>query len=442
MERIEAASAQFDRRLIQRCPDVESRQAIGRLGESASARRDNIAARKPWPEHPLESAIGSERAALDLVSWVARSEPDRDRQMAYRRQARLHLAHLQRFAENSDRAGYPWADRVGSEVEELTTAPNPTAVGRGDPPPSGSPSPSTTHPVSLLHSWAVGANQPRRGPHVDAGHGDWGQLVVHESAACYLYYSFLGQETDRRLRQLWELHLQMELAHLRAAGDLMRRHTGRDPQEVVGRGLPEPVALASSALFLWDRADEAGTHPADTRGAKPDTEWDVVDRMTEQHDRIEHQFRHTLRVTGDAQHTAFGRLARLIAVHETVEAEVVHPLTRLCDPDGHLADHLLDAEQQISDALADAVRADAAGEPAEAVRALREMMRAHARQEEHDEFPRLRRDVPAYELRGLTEAVHDAEQAADDGDEQPESRAGWLPRAADRVRDALRRART
>jgi len=406
-------------------------------------RRDNIAAWKPRPEHPLQTAIASERAALDLVSWVTRNEPNPDRQMAYRRQAWVHRAHLQRLAELSDRAGYRWADRVGSEIDELTPTPGPTAARSGDPAPSGSPPPSTTQPVSLLHSWVVGANRPRRGPQVDTGHGDWGQLVVHESAACYLYYSFMGQETDRRLRQLWELHLQMELAHLRAAGDLLRRYTGRDPQEIVGpRGLPEPVVLASGASLLWDRADEASTHPAEARGATPDTEGDVVDRMTEQHDQIMHQFRQTLRVTGDAQHTAFGRLARLIAVHETVEEEIVHPLTRQCDPDGHLADHLLDAEHQISDALADAVRADAAGEPAEAARALRDMMRAHARQEEHDEFPRLRQAVPADELRGLTDAVHDAEQAADDGDEQPQSRAGWLPRTADRVRDALRRAHT
>jgi hemerythrin HHE cation binding domain-containing protein len=442
MQGIEAASALFDWRLIQRCPDLESRQLVGRLGAAASVRRDNIAARKPRPEHPLETAIASERAALHLVSWVARNEPDHDRQLTYRWQASLHLAHLQRFAEVSDRAGYPWADRVGSEVDELTAAPGPTAVGGSDPLPSGSPSPSTTQPVSLLHSWAVQANQPRRGSLLNTGHGDWGQLVVHESAACYLYYSFMAQESDRRLRQLWELYLQMELAHLRAAGDLLRRHTGGDPQEVVGSGLPEPVALASSAIYLWDLADEAGARPAGASGVKPDGERDVVDRLTEQHDRIEHQFRHTLRVTGDARHTAFGRLARLIAVHETVEEEIVHPLTRRCDPDGHLADHLLDDEHQISDALADAVRADAAGEPAEAVRALQDMMRAHARQEEHDEFPRLRRVVPADDLRGLSDAVRGAEEAADDGDEQPESRAGWLPRTADRVRDALRRAHT
>ncbi|GAA0916210.1 hypothetical protein GCM10009558_025730 [Virgisporangium aurantiacum] len=420
MEGIEAASALFDRRLVQRCPDVDSRQVVGRLGTAASVRRDNIAARKPRPEHPLETAIGSERAALHLVSWVAGNEPDHDRQKLYRRQVWVHLAHLQRLAEVSGRAGHPWADRVGSEVDALAAAPGPIAVGGSDPPRSGSPAPSTTQPLSLLHSWVVGANQPQRGPHVRTAHTDWAQLVVHESAACYLYYSFMGQETDRRLRQLWELYLQMELAHLRATGDLLRRHTGCEPQEVVG-------------------PNETGVRPS---GAKPDVEWDMVDRLTEQHDRIEHQFRHFLRATGDARHTAFRRLAGLIAVHETVEEEIVRPLTRHCDPDGHLADHLLADEHQISDALADAARADTTIEPAKAVRVLWSMMRAHSRQEEHEEYPRLRMVVPADELRGLADAVRGAEEAADTGDEQSESLGGWLPRTADRVRDALRRAHT
>jgi hypothetical protein len=42
---------------------------------------------------------------------------------------------------------------------------------------------------------------------------------------------------------MWELHLQMQLAHLHAASDLLRRYCGRDPQEVIGEGLPEPVTL-------------------------------------------------------------------------------------------------------------------------------------------------------------------------------------------------------
>jgi hypothetical protein len=331
VEGIEAASALFDRRLVQRCRDVESRQVVGRLGAAVSVRRDNMTARKPRPGHPLETAVGSERAALYLVSWVAGNEPDRDRQKLYRRRAWLHLAHLQRFAEVSGRAGYRWADRVGSEVDEFAAASGSTAVGGSDPPRSGSPSPPTTQPLSLLHSWVVGANRPQRGPQVRTGHADWEQLVVHESAVCYLYYSFMGQETDRRFGQLWELYLQMELAHLRATGDLLRRHTGCDPQEVVGRGLPEPAALASSTLRLWGPPNEAGARPAGASGAKPDVEWDMVDRLTEQHDRIEHQFRHFLRATGDTRRTAFRRLAWLIAVHETIEEKdcpPAHPALR------------------------------------------------------------------------------------------------------------------
>ena len=265
--------------------------------------------RKPQPEHPLESAIGSERAALDLVSWVARSEPDRDRQTAYLRQAWLHLAHLQRFAELSDRAGHPWAERVGGEIDELTAGGFHRAGTRR--PAAVRFTVSVDDATGVVTAQLGGRSEPAAA-RTAVGHRPrrLGQLVVHESTACYLYYSFMGQETDRRLRQLWELYLQMELAHLRAAGDLLRRHTGCDPQEVVGPGFPEPVALASSALLLWDLANEAGARPAGAPGVKPDGEWDVVDRLTEQHDRIEHQFRHTLRVTGDARHTAFGRLAR------------------------------------------------------------------------------------------------------------------------------------
>lgn len=40
------------------------------------------------------------------------------------------------------------------------------------------------------------------------------------------------QESDPRVKAIWELHLNMELEHLHTACDLMRRHDGREPQEV------------------------------------------------------------------------------------------------------------------------------------------------------------------------------------------------------------------
>ncbi|WP_236647866.1 hypothetical protein [Micromonospora sicca] len=50
---------------------------------------------------------------------------------------------------------------------------------------------------------------------------------------------------------MWELHLQMELAHLQQAADLLRRHDGREPEEIVGSaGLPEPVTFEPNKDYL------------------------------------------------------------------------------------------------------------------------------------------------------------------------------------------------
>jgi hypothetical protein len=66
------------------------------------------------------------------------------------------------------------------------------------------------------------------------------QLVHHEYNECYLYHSFLQQESDPQVRALWELHLGMEIEQLRIACDLMRRYDGREAEEILPLSLPEP----------------------------------------------------------------------------------------------------------------------------------------------------------------------------------------------------------
>ncbi len=244
-----------------------------------------------------------------------------------------------------------------------------------------------------------------------AGQGLWGQLVMHGCAACATYHAFLGQESDRRLRQLWELHLQMELAQLQLAGDLLRHHEDREPQEVVGESpeSPEPPADLPAVL--------AG-----------------------QQERIERQFQRTLAAEREDRHIAFGELAWLIAVHETIEEEIVHPLTRHLDPADHLAERLLDEERRISEALQDVARADATAGlgGTDGLAALHDMIAAHTRREAREEFPLLRAAVAAGELRDLAGLTGTAEAAAVAG---ATARPG-VPQAAETVRDTLTPART
>ncbi|MGI5176491.1 hypothetical protein ACQEVZ_09190 [Dactylosporangium sp. CA-152071] len=248
--------------------------------------------------------------------------------------------------------------------------------------------------LAALHPFAGAALSPG---------GDqslWAQLVVQECAACAMYHTFLEQETDRRLRQLWELHLQMELAALHTAGDLLRLHEDRDPQELM-------AAMPAAGVA------------------------DLPAMLTEHQSRIDEQFDRTAAAAGEDRYTAFGELAWMIAVHETIEEEIVHPLTRHLDPPDHLADHLLDEERRISEALADV--SIGLGD-VDGLAAVHAMLLAHTRRESTEEFPLLRAGIPAAELADLATAARAAESQACAG---ATARPG-MPQASDLVRDVLR----
>jgi hemerythrin superfamily protein len=193
----------------------------------------------------------------------------------------------------------------------------------------------------------------------------------------------------------------------------------------VGTGLPEPEAWDASRTRLWVAPTDDDTASGDVADGA-NGEQDVVDMLTDQHRQIGRLSQRVLQSGGDDRHAAFGELARLIAVHEVVEQAVVHPLTRRLEPDEHHADHLLDQERRISDALENAIRADADGE----IGALRDMLLSHTRREEREEFPVVRKAVPANELRQLAQAVREA-VADDDAGRQT------LPQTVERVRDRL-----
>ena len=55
---------------------------------------------------------------------------------------------------------------------------------------------------------------------------------------------------------------------------------------------------------------------------------DVVDLLIAQHSLICDLFEEVKTTRGEAQEEAFHRLRRMLAVHETAEEEVVHPVAR------------------------------------------------------------------------------------------------------------------
>jgi hemerythrin superfamily protein len=175
---------------------------------------------------------------------------------------------------------------------------------------------------------------------------------------------------------------------------------------------------------------------------------DVVALLLIQHAQIEELFVLVSGGEGEARRQAFNDLVRLLAMHETAEEEVVHPLSRTLPGDNEaLIDERLEEERQAKETLQALIEGgvDAPGFD-EGLLLLRTAVLEHARHEERYEFPRLRQHVPPERLQQLAAAVRAAEAAAPTrphpGTESATANlvAGMPLAIIDRVRDAVRSA--
>ncbi|GAA3934676.1 hemerythrin domain-containing protein [Actinomadura viridis] len=141
---------------------------------------------------------------------------------------------------------------------------------------------------------------------------------------------------------------------------------------------------------------------------------DVIDLLRHQHDQIRDLFDLVEKSTGTRRREAFHRLVRLLAVHETAEEEIVHPMARRALPGGgEIVGERL-AEERVAKELLAELDGMNTGDPhfLPRLRGLRDTVLAHARAEETEEFERLRDAFSESQRRGLAAAVRVAEATA------------------------------
>ena len=76
-------------------------------------------------------------------------------------------------------------------------------------------------------------------------------LLWHEYCECYLYWSCYQTETDAYVKKLWEQNLEMEIAHLHKAVELLKKYENKDWQEVIKDGkFPAPISLHENIDYV------------------------------------------------------------------------------------------------------------------------------------------------------------------------------------------------
>ena len=262
--------------------DNDLRRDLALLRRSEQQQQKKISALKPIDETVLETTIGYEQLAVDLTATLARNEPD-----AYVKNV-LDFALLEDFDHL-----YRYSDLLEMEqgVRGEAMVGGYTEIMPGRPTISEHRHPhddvrrfinKNAQPLTKLHTMIItAAEQQTMNYYMNVGsfanseigrklyaeiamieeqhvtqyeslmdpNCTWFEcLLEHEYLECYLYYSMMLDETDERIRQIWESHLQMEIAHLHLAADLLKKYEKKDWQQVIPNGFfPEMLKFNSQA---------------------------------------------------------------------------------------------------------------------------------------------------------------------------------------------------
>jgi hypothetical protein len=288
MNGIEVEAIIFSHNFNRNTADVELKQRLQmvRRVEQQQQKAINWLIPGEAQENAIEVTIGYEQVAVDLTAWLARHEPDPYLRQVYQFGLLEDFDHLYRYANLMDLVGNGRrAEEITGGLTEITPG-RPTIFEHRDPR-DDIRRPMTVHAAhrqSILNTMTlVSAEQQTMNYYMNAGNRPTDPLarglyleiaqieeqhvshyescldptmswltnwVLHENHECWLYWSFLQTEVDPRIKAVWELHLAMELEHLRIAAQALEEIEGKDAAALLGPGFDAPLTFEDNKAYL------------------------------------------------------------------------------------------------------------------------------------------------------------------------------------------------
>jgi hypothetical protein len=234
---------------------------------------------------PLETTIGYEQAAIEITASVAQLEPDPYLAQGYRYGLLEDFDHLYRYSALLDRLEGKDANNITQGYTDIVPS-RPTLVHHRAPEHELlAPYPLDAALITKLNALTLtGAEYQTHdyymniGPlfadplarqlyaeiaSVESQHiTHYGamlnphetvleKLLLTEACEVWNYAGCAAQESNPRLKAMWERFLDYELGHLHMARELFKRIERRDPAEVIGNSaLPNFIQFESQRNFI------------------------------------------------------------------------------------------------------------------------------------------------------------------------------------------------
>src|SRR5690554_5056171 len=234
---------------------------------------------------PLETTVAYEQVAIEVTAAVAQAEPDPYQAQTYRFGLLEDFDHLYRYSAMLDRL-------EGKDANNILQGYTDIVPGRPTIDEHRAPEDDVRRPyqreeaqlITKMHSTLITAAEYQThdyymniGPlfadplarqlyaeiasieeqHVtqygslqDPGESLLEKLLVHEATEVYTYYSCVEQESNPRIKAIWERFLDYELGHLAYVSELFKQYERRDPAEILGMVIPTSLQFASQREFV------------------------------------------------------------------------------------------------------------------------------------------------------------------------------------------------
>lgn len=268
MNGIETEAVMFGHNFHRNCMDTELRRDLAFCRRMEQLQQKSINWLSPSNESTLELTIGYEHLAVDLTAWLAMNEPDPYAKQCMDFALLEDFDHLYRYSDLLLFDESIPAHTLVRDYIDITPG-RPTIAEHRH------PLDSVRRPMdarnadirTILGSLILTAGEQQTmnfymnvGNSIPEGPGrdlyqeiamveeqhvthygslldpslTWLEnLLMHEYMECYLYYSFVMTETDPRIKEFWDVCLEQELMHLHMACDLLKKHEGKEWQQVM-----------------------------------------------------------------------------------------------------------------------------------------------------------------------------------------------------------------
>lgn len=272
--------------LNRHCGDNDIRRAVGLIRNCEQQQQKLISNLKPADENILQTTLGYEQLAVDLTAILAQRQTNKFVKDALDFALLEDFDHLYRYANllESD-MGEHAENYIGSYTEIMPGRPTvahhrhpydnikkPISNMSADPITKCDVSIITTAEQQTMNYYMnLGAfykHQKGReiyteiamveeehvsqyGSLIDPTMSMLDDLLMHEYIESYLYYSMYNDETDKHIKQIWEMLFEQELSHLHATLDLVRKYENKDWYDVIpGGDYPELISFAPQKEYI------------------------------------------------------------------------------------------------------------------------------------------------------------------------------------------------